>query len=76
MIKVIVGTTTQRNEKNYPADTTIRTILEDNAVDYSVAQVMLDSVSLQLGDMDKTLAELNITEKCMLIAVVKASNAR
>ena len=76
MVKVIVGTTTQRNEKNYPADTTIRTILEDNAVDYSVAQVMLDSVSLQLGDMDKTLAELNITEKCMLIAVVKASNAR
>lgn len=76
MIKVIVGTTTQRNEKNYPADTTIRTILEDNAVDYSVAQVMLDSVSLQLGDMDKTLAELNITEKCMLIAVVKASNAK
>jgi hypothetical protein len=76
MIKVIVGTTTQRNEKNYPADTTIRTILEDNAVDYSVAQVMLDSVSLQLGDMDRTLAELNITEKCMLIAVVKASNAR
>lgn len=76
MIKVIVGTTTQRNEKNYPADTTIRTILEDNVVDYSVAQVMLDSVSLQLGDMDKTLAELNITEKCMLIAVVKASNAR
>ena len=45
MIKVIVGTTTQRNEKNYPADTTIRTILEDNAVDYSVAQVMLDRVS-------------------------------
>lgn len=76
MIKVIVGTTTQRNEKNYPADTTIRTILEDNAVDYSVAQVMLDSVSLQLGDMDRTLAELNITEKCMLIAVVKASNAK
>lgn len=76
MIKVIVGTTTQRNEKNYPADTTIRTILEDNSVDYSVAQVMLDSVSLQLGDMDRTLAELNITEKCMLIAVVKASNAR
>lgn len=76
MIKVIVGTTTQRNEKNYTAGTSIRTILEDNAVDYSVAQIMLDGASLKPGDMDRTLADLNITEKCMLIAVVKASNAR
>lgn len=76
MIRVIVGTTTQRNEKNYSAGTTIRTILEDNAVDYSVAQIMLDGANLQVGDMDRTLADLNITEKCMLIAVVKASNAR
>ena len=75
MIRVIVGTTTQRHEKNYTADTTIRTILEDNAVDYSTAQVMLDGATLQAGTMDKTLADLNITEKCMLIAVVKASNA-
>lgn len=75
MIRVIVGTTTERHEKNYPADTTIRTILEDNAVDYSVAQVMLDGASLELGSMDKTLAELNIAEKCMLTAVVKAANA-
>lgn len=75
MIKVIVGTTTQRNEKNYTAGTTIRTILEDNAIDYSVAQVMLDGASLNAGDMDKTLSDMNITEKCMLIAVVKAANA-
>ena len=76
MIRVIVGTTTQRNEKNYSAGTTIRTILEDNAVDYSVAQIMLDGANLHVRDMDRTLADLNITEKCMLIAVVKASNAR
>ena len=76
MIKVIVGTTTQRNEKNYTADTTIRNILEDNAIDYSVSQIMLDGASLNAGDMDRTLASLNITEKCMLIAVVKAANAR
>ena len=76
MIQVIVGTTTTRNTKNYTADTTLRYILEDNAVDYSVAQVMLDGASLQAGTMDKSLAELNISEKCMLIAVVKAANAR
>lgn len=75
MVRVIVGTTTQRNEKNYTADTTIRSILEENAVDYSVAQVMLDGASLQVDQMDKTLAQLNKHEKCMLIAVVKAANA-
>lgn len=75
MIRVIVGTTTQRNEKNYASSTTIRSILEDNAIDYSVSQLMLDGASLKAGDMDKTLADFNIREKCMLIAVVKADNA-
>lgn len=75
MIKVIVGTTTQRVEKNYTPGTTIRNILEENAIDYSVAQVMLDGASLQAGDMDKTLSDMNIREKCMLVAVVKAANA-
>lgn len=75
MIRVIVGTTTQRVEKNYAPATSLREILEDNAVDYSIAQVMLDGANLQAGDMDKTLADMNVTEKCMLIAVVKAANA-
>lgn len=75
MIRVIVGTTTQRVEKNYSPATSLREILEDNAVDYSIAQVMLDGANLQAGDMDKTLADMNVTEKCMLIAVVKAANA-
>ena len=74
MIRVIVGTTTQRNEKNYASSATIRSILEDNAIDYSVSQLMLDGASLKAGDMDKTLADFNIREKCMLIAVVKADN--
>lgn len=75
MVRVIVGTTTQRQEKNYPANTTVRTILEDNAIDYSVSQIMMDGANLQADQMDKTLAQLNKTEKCMLIAVVKAANA-
>ena len=75
MIKVIVGTTTERIDKNYAPSTTIRTILEDNAIDYSVAQIMLDGASLKAGEMDKTLADMNITEKCMLMAVVKANTA-
>lgn len=75
MIKVIVGTTTSRAEKNYAPTTTIRSILEDAGVDYSIASIMLDGASLEAGQMDKTLADMNITTKCMLIAVVKANNA-
>ncbi len=75
MIRVIVGTTTSRAEKNYAPSTSLRNILEDNNVDYSVAQIMLDGANIGVGDMDKTLADLNITTKCMLIAVVKANNA-
>lgn len=75
MIKVIVGTTTERAEKMYAPSTTIRTILEENGVDYSVAQIMMDGANIKAGDMDKTLASLNVLEKCTLIAVVKAANA-
>ena len=76
MIKVIVGTTTQRYDKMYALDSTLRKILEDNNVDYSVAQVMLAGANINAGDLDKTLADFHITEKCMLTAVVKANNAR
>lgn len=75
MINVIVGTTTNRVSKNYPGNTTLRNILDDNTVDYSVSQVMLDGANIGAMDLDKTLAELNKTEKCTLIAVTKANNA-
>ncbi len=75
MIKVIVGTTTERTEKMYAPSTTLRTILEENGVDYSVAQIMFDGRSLRAGEMDNTLAQENVTEKCSIIAVVKAANA-
>lgn len=75
MVQVTVGTTTERVKKNYPSTTSIRTILEDSNIDYGVATVMIDGVNLQVDEMDKTLAALNKTEKCMLIAVVKAQAA-
>lgn len=75
MVQVTVGTTTNRIKKNYPASTTIRNILEDNAIDYAVATVMLDGVNIKVNEMDSSLESLNKTEKCMLIAVVKAEAA-
>ena len=77
MVRVIVGTTTQRQEKNYPANTTVRTILEDSAIDYSVSQIMLNGSNLEIGTMDKPISDLgfDLSKPIMLIAVVKAANA-
>lgn len=75
MVQVTVGTTTNRVKRNYAGDTTIRNILEDNAIDYAVATIMLDGVNIKVNEMDLTLNELNKTEKCMLIAIVKAESA-
>lgn len=75
MIEVIVGTTTNRTTENYAPSTTLREILEDNAVDYSTSVIMLDGANIQPGDLDVSLRDHGITTKCMLIAVVKAQNA-
>lgn len=75
MIEVIVGTTTDRTKKLYPGDTTLRQVFEDSGVDYSVANVMLDGVSIPEGGLNKTLTESGVTDKCMLVAIVKAEAA-
>lgn len=75
MISVTVGTNTDRRRITVDPSMTIRQVLDEQGVNYSVANVHLDGVSLQLGDMDKTFADLGITESCFLIAVVKADNA-
>jgi glutaminase len=74
-IQVTIGTNLNRNKIVVPDTETIRNTLEANDIDYSVATVNLDGASLKAGDMDKTFAELGITEKCYLCAVVKAENA-
>ena len=75
MINVTVGTTTSKAVKMYEGSTTIRFILEDNAIDYSMTSVLLDGINLKSDEMDKTLTQLNKTTKCMLIAAVKAEAA-
>ena len=75
MIQVTVGSTTNRTKKMYPAETTIRYILEDNDIDYGVATIMIDGANIQADEMDQSLAALGKVEKCMLIAVIKAEAA-
>lgn len=75
MIKVTVGNNIKREQVIVQSDTTLRTCLEDNGIDYTRGVMHLDGSSLVPGDLDKTFADFGITDKCFLLNVVKADNA-
>lgn len=75
MIKVVVGNNVKRDVVIVNGDTTIRKILDDAGIDYTRGVMHLDGCSLQPGDMDKTLNDFGVTDKCYLLNVVKAYNA-
>ena len=75
MIKVTVGNNLKRENVIIDENTTLRSCLETNGVDYTRGVMHLDGSSLNPGDLDKTFASFGITEKCFLLNVVKADNA-
>lgn len=75
MVKVVVGNNVKRETVIIPGETTLRTVLEDNGIDYTRGQMNLDGATLAPGDLDKSFDDFGITEKCFLISVVKADNA-
>ena len=75
MIKVTVGTNTRRTSVIVEPNRTLRSVLEDQEIDYSTGTLHLDGSTITPGQLDKTFAELGITEKCFLISVVKADGA-
>ena len=75
MVKVLVGTSTEKQNVVVPESKTLKETLQENNVDYSVAQVYLDGATLNSGELEKTFEDFDIKEECMLIAVVKQANA-
>ena len=75
MIQIKIVTNTQRKTIATDENNTVRTVLEANEVNYANAPVYLDGSPLNIGNHDKTFAQLGITEKCMLTSVVKTENA-
>lgn len=75
MIKVTVGNNVKRESVIVDENTSLRAVLEDNGIDYTSGTMHLDGSSLKPGEIDKTFADLGITEKCYLLNVVKADNA-
>lgn len=76
MLKITVGTNTNRKTVMATEDTTMRQCLEENGINYSAGQTSLDGCVLQPGDMDKTFADMHVTEKAYLVCVQKMDNAR
>lgn len=76
MIKVIVGTNTDKQTLIVEAGRTPRSVLDEAEIDYSAGTLNLDGATVKPGDLDKTFAELGITEKCYLISIVKSDSGR
>ena len=75
MVKVCVGNNVKRDNVIVDSNVTLRSVLEDANIDYTKGTMHLDGATLQPGDLDKTLDQMGITEKCFLLNVVKADNA-
>lgn len=75
MIKVTVGNNTERKAVIVSAGTTLRSVLEENDIDYSRGAITLDGATLRGGELDKTFEDFGIAERCYLLSVAKADNA-
>lgn len=76
MLKVFVGNNISRKAVNVSHDATLRSVFEDNQIDYGIGTNSLDGATLQPGDLDKTFAEMGVTgETCYLMNIAKAVNA-
>ncbi len=75
MVKVMVGNNVSRTAVMVPEDTTLRKVLEDAHIDYSLGMTTLDGATLGAGELDKTFRDFNITENCYLMNTAKAVNA-
>lgn len=75
MIKVTIGNNVKRTNVIVAPTTTLREVLEANDIDYTRGTIHLDGASLKAGEIDKTFQEMNVTDKCFLLQVVKADNA-
>lgn len=75
MIKVTLISNSGRTTVMASEDASVRDILEENDINYAVGVTAIDGCPLKTGEMDKTLSDMGVNEKCFLSVVVKADNA-
>lgn len=72
MIKVIIGTNTNRKSIVVDESTTVRSVLDEHEIDYGVGNIHLDGAPICGNELDRTFQDYGVTDKCLLVAVVKA----
>lgn len=78
MVKVTVGTTTERTDVVKDVDTTVESILREQGIPLGGHIVNLNMRVLGQGDINKTLDELGVQDEttATLICCVKADSAK
>lgn len=71
MIKVTIGTNTNRKEIIIDPARTLKSVLEENGIDYTAGGIFLDGLTVAGGELNKSFTEHGISEDCILISVVK-----
>ena len=75
MIKVIVGTGLSKKELIIGASTTLLAAAEEGGLNVGAGGITFNGQMVQGADLNKTFADLGITDKAYLLQVVKADNA-
>lgn len=75
MIEVKLNNNLTRSTAIVDENKTVRQVLEEAGWDLNVGQTMMDGGILRAEDMNKTLAELGVTETCRISKVAKQDNA-
>jgi len=75
MLRIYVGTNTNRTAYTLSPETTLRAAFETAGVNYEMGTATLDGSTLQPGDLDKSFADFGITGTAYLLSIVKANNA-
>lgn len=71
MISVLIGTNTNRHRVTVDPSRSIKSVLEENNIDYSTGGIHLDGLAIGGEGLNKSFTEHGITEDCILISVVK-----
>lgn len=75
MVNVVIGNNLSRASVVVDEHSTLKSALIDANIDYSRGVTTLDGATLKPGDINKTFAEMGVTDSCSLLNVVKADNA-
>lgn len=71
MIQVLVGTNTNRKRVTVDPNRTLKSVLEEQAIDYSTGGIHLDGMAVAGEGLNRSFRDHGITEDCILISVVK-----